>query len=31
MNRAYIDYEKLEILTQGEVMYVTKNEEELEI
>jgi len=31
MDRAYIDYEKLETLTQREVMYCNKNEEEPEI
>ena len=29
MNRAYIDYEKLEALTQREVMYVTKMKKNL--
>ena len=30
MNRAHIDYEKLEVLTQREMLYM-KNEEESEI
>jgi hypothetical protein len=29
MDRAYIDYEKLETLTQREVMYVTKMKKNL--
>ena len=29
MDRAYIDYEKLEALTQGEVLYVTKMKKHL--
>lgn len=31
MNRAHIDYEKLEVLTQREMLYMKKNEEESEI
>lgn len=29
MDRAYIDYEKLEILTQKDVLYVTKMKKDL--